>query len=247
MSAFDAAIQSKIRTKSNETTTVNVLHDPPTTALSKLLSALDSTFADMKRSKKFDYDTSVQTLQIEKYCKDCDSILLTELKQSPTDRTLLRFQSDFSMFKRKYEDWNNTSQQSSVSVMIPDENLGVDVETGGPKSFVVKEGNREIKFKTLGPELIDEAIIDERTEEAQKIVQKTSELNALYNDVNKLVVEQGENIQEVATNTDNAQNATQKGLEHVVRAEQLQRSGGKCFMYLAAFLIVVSFHFLVIK
>ena len=237
MSAFDVALKNT-RDKSNETLTINVLHDTSTTAVSKLLAALDSTFADMKRSKRFEYDVSSKKTQIEKYLTDCDSILEKELKQNPTDRTNLRLQSDLASFKRKYEDWNHSSKSSSYTVTIPEDNY--ENETGAPQSFVVKEGNRELKFKTLGAGLVEDAILDERTEEAENIVKKTGELNALFQDVNKLVEKQGEEIQEVAANTEHAQNATQKGLEHVTRAEQLQKSGGRCFMYLAIFLVLVS-------
>jgi hypothetical protein len=66
---------------------------------------------------------------------------------------------------------------------------------------------------------LNESIIEERNEEIEKIYKDITDINEIFKDLNKLIVEQTEPINKIEEQCIKAVQETEKGVEHLKQAE----------------------------
>lgn len=86
---------------------------------------------------------------------------------------------------------------------------------------------------------IEENIINEKYNEAEKVHEKILALNEIVKDVALLVNEQGEMLKDVEKNVDNAEKNTDKANQELIKAQDYQsRARRKCCIVLCVILII---------
>ena len=87
--------------------------------------------------------------------------------------------------------------------------------------------------------LYENEVIAYRNEQIKKISDEVVDVNGLFRDMENIVVYQGDLLNNVEYNVENAGTNVEKGLEQIIIAKHNQRCTRKCYCWLALILCVL--------
>lgn len=177
------------------------------------------------------------TLQLAKDGDDKKEVVLSKLQKE-----LGELSNSFNGLLRRYNEKKNSAiineyiDKSENDVAVEQDSEAT--ETTG----LLQQQQQQVPRETVNKYDADyhALVVEQREEGITEISQGVQEINAIFKDLNSLVLEQGVQIDTVENNlvnlTNNAQNATQE----LTKANNYQRLKGKCSCIILVVLAVVA-------